>query len=1232
MRKPKLNFRGGLRAPDLGRMLPDRVVTVLKRVLAIVGACAFAALMAAAGLPVLYGLYATGRIDPEHYHVAFALLCVLPGAAAHAGAAYSGARGAGWWLAWLPGLAIYYAFPWPSRGTWQPIWIFGHAWDWGRTIFLHWEVAGPFAFNSFGAFVGMTTVTLVAGGKLWFGAAKALGRLGPGAVAANETDAALPSATWASRGEILKRFNAKGGIVLGEMTDPVKQSPRFTPGRKRSWRGQGKGELITMSPTDGNGHVLVTSQASGYKSTGLVIPNILTYDDPIVVFDPKCELYARTWKARKAMEFEPVVINAKNGFDPARLIAVLARKHPSAYVRMAKMLIPKGDGGIENAQYFKDAATNLFTALLAHYGATGSTSILQDIARVLAQPPEGAHKELSLEMSESAPTFVANEINGLEGMDSKYWYSVTTEIRNQLLFCSLPDVASYITMEKGSKLPSQVIHPRCDIYLNIPQNVAEDFAPMLRVMLGSMLTAAELIEVNEAPRARRLFLVDEAAKLGAMDILENIRDRGRSRGLHLMMFYQTPGEILKLWGRAGMTSWKDGCSAVIMGPVSSRDSAGEISAMIGTKTIRVKTESTSSSAQVMSPMGGSVSSTEQEQLRDVPLLSPTAVSQLPRHASIVKVPGEKAMLVSKAIWFTRKDMQGRVRDTEAIKGELDVSNDQEELLGLLDEMSKSPEDGKGQEPSALPSDDDERPLSEQARATRPRPPEEAFARPDEFDPGEIRIDDDFEAPFALRDDERNGVPQLEPEAPAASPGAGDPGLPIGVVDAPPAGVLREEDTAGDENGEGNLVRVGVDAPTVDLSPSPKAEGRESTLSGPPDAEDVVPIHDGATEVDAVREDPGEPQPHADEDGEAEAVEDMGDGSGHPETASAAQKAMAGAADAGETGAGEAPAQDPEAKPDEARTQTVGPPPENASDGAGEPGVGAAADTARDAEESGARGEAKPAASQDAGDAAPCPGKLAAEAETVPVDRVESHLGADEGEAEPETEEDVADVDGMPPAVETAGAADGSVATEAPAPGPGVEPDETRTETMEPASADADDGKGAVEAETSVEAAVAGGPESAGPEAAGDESGTQASPSVDDGEDSARPDGEAATANTGSETAPGPAKGSKEAGGAPNDGESAPPGLKEGDRPTGVAPESGNEKDAVPVGDDAGDWSAEESRRALLMLHDDVPPEEIARTLGRGLAETEAEIERMGRSAMVPGGRGETDGGEPGNRS
>ncbi len=817
----------------LRRVMPERAAKALKRALAVAGACAFAALMVAAGLPMLHRFYAIGWIEAHWYHPVFAALCILPAVIAHAGAAYAGARGAAWWLAWLPGIAVYAAFPWPADGGWQPIWIFGHAWDWARTILLHYDTAPPFVFNSFGAFVGMLTVTLVAGGKLWLGMAKAAGRLGRDSAAAAED--ALPSAKWAARGEVVDRFSVPGGIVLGELTDPVKDSPRFAPGRPLSWGGQGRGQLITMSPTDGNGHVLVTSQASGYKSTGLVIPNILTYKDPIVVFDPKCELYARTHKAREDMEFKPVVIDETNGFDPARLIAALAVDHPSAYLRLAKMVIPKGHGGIENSQYFKDAATSLFTALLAHYGGTGSTSILQDIARVLSRPPNDVHSELWGTLSEATPPFVRNEIASLKGMDPKFWYSVKTEITNQLLFCSLPDVARYITMKVGSELPSQVVDPRCDIFLNIPQNVAEDFAPMLRLMLGTMLTAAQLIEVNEAPRARRLFLIDEAAKLGNMDILENIRDRGRSLGLHLMMFYQTPGEIERLWGRAGMTSWKDGCSATIMGPVSSRTSAGEVSAMIGTRTLRVRTESTSSSSQVLSPMSGNVSKSESEQLRDVPLLSPTEISQLPTHASIITATGRPPILASKAIWFTRDDMQGRVRSTKEIRDELAVTRAQEELTKRLREMSGTA-DGDGAAGSRQPPSDPE-PAGKQSPDKGEGPVSNPVASEEAV---EAFLSERARA-SGPREAETDHEAKTEEGTPAGAAEAGETATPTTGVRPAPFGETGSAET--NRSAPPGDLDAGTAEDATDVTPDAHRTERETTLSedagdesGMPDAE------------------------------------------------------------------------------------------------------------------------------------------------------------------------------------------------------------------------------------------------------------------------------------------------------------------------------------------------------------------------------------------------------------
>ena len=134
-----------------------------------------------------------------------------------------------------------------------------------------------------------------------------------------------------------------------------------------------------------------------------------------------------------------------------------------------------------------------------------------------------------------------------------------------------------------------------------------------------------------------------------------------------MMFYQTPGEIAKIWGEQGMQSWRDGCSATIMGPVSAQKTATELSTMIGKQTLRLRTKNQNTSNPVMSPFGGTVGSGEVEQLRDVPLITPTEITQLPNHASIITALGHPTMLATKAIYFTRPSMKNRVWTTEQIQ-------------------------------------------------------------------------------------------------------------------------------------------------------------------------------------------------------------------------------------------------------------------------------------------------------------------------------------------------------------------------------------------------------------------------------------------------------------------------------------------------------------------------------------------------------------------------------------
>ena len=157
-----------------------------------------------------------------------------------------------------------------------------------------------------------------------------------------DTTARLADARWATKQEIEREYSAPGGIVLGETTNPRTDSPNFTPKNSKSWGKQGKGRLITLDPEIGNGHVLVVSESSGFKTAGLVIPNLLNYRGPTLTLDPKNYLYGATADARREMGFEPMSISHDDGIDPLRILKPLMDEYPSVFFHLAENLIPEG--------------------------------------------------------------------------------------------------------------------------------------------------------------------------------------------------------------------------------------------------------------------------------------------------------------------------------------------------------------------------------------------------------------------------------------------------------------------------------------------------------------------------------------------------------------------------------------------------------------------------------------------------------------------------------------------------------------------------------------------------------------------------------------------------------------------------------------------------------------------------------------------------------------------------
>jgi type IV secretion system protein VirD4 len=502
--------------------------------------------------------------------------------------------------------------------------------------------------------------------------------------------AQLHAATWASKDDIKHKFNSDGGIVLGEHTDPIYSSPDFLSSSAKTWKSQGKGQLITINPKDGNGHVLVTAAPSGFKTTGIVIPNILTYKGPIVVLDPKGDLYARTHEARRAMGFNPIVVDANNGLDPFKLLAPLIKKKPSTFFTLAKTIVPKGPNSNANSEFFYEMSVALFAALIGHFHTQGVDNISGAITEFLSM---GRVKVIAAGIKigqESEHEFIRNRLVTLGDLDDRTYPGVINGITNKLNFQEFADVAAFVASKSDATIYSDVLAPNADIYLNIPTTIIRDFTPMVRLLLASFFVSAKLTEQPERPSARRLFLLDEARALGGMDILKDVRDQGRDIGLHLMMIYQTFGQVIECWGESGAEAWMDACEAKIFGAVQSERRSREITNMLGKHTVSTTTHTSSRSNKYFQPLDGQAGHSTNEQLKEIPLLSQSMLGQLPKHGSVIFTSSSKPILASKAIYFTRPKMAPQVKSYEDVSGELALIRPEDAIIAPEDLIFDNP--------------------------------------------------------------------------------------------------------------------------------------------------------------------------------------------------------------------------------------------------------------------------------------------------------------------------------------------------------------------------------------------------------------------------------------------------------------------------------------------------------------------------------------------------------------
>ena len=465
-----------------------------------------------------------------------------------------------------------------------------------------------------------------------------------------------------------------GGIVVGEAyrvdQDRVARTA-FDPATPRTWGKGGTAPLLVDPCRTGPTHALVVAGSGGYKTTSVAVPTLLTWRGSAVVLDPSREVAPMVARHRERDMGHQVVtldpaqagngggsFNALDWIDPA---SPLAESHVEAVVGW---ISGEARGQITSGgEFFRESGKGLVACLMAHMlwdpAREPGEKTLHELRRLLVLPEDEMRKKLA-DIHQSSHSSMARDLaSTLKGLVAETFSGVYANANKDTRWLSTPAFAALVSGDtfQTAKLATGEL----TVFVQIPLGVLKSTPALGRVVVGSLLNAA--YEADGRVRGRILFLLDEVARLGYMQVLEQARDAGRKYGLTLLLLYQSLGQLAEQWGREGKQAWYDSTSWRLFAAVQDPDTAKELSAMCGEHGVVATSLGESAGTQGRLSGGASASSGRSENRAEIKraLIKPDELLQDTRaDEAFVIVRGARPLRCGRAVWFRRPEWAGLV--------------------------------------------------------------------------------------------------------------------------------------------------------------------------------------------------------------------------------------------------------------------------------------------------------------------------------------------------------------------------------------------------------------------------------------------------------------------------------------------------------------------------------------------------------------------------------------------
>ena len=359
----------------------------------------------------------------------------------------------------------------------------------------------------------------------------------------------------------------------------------------RKLQPQSNVKEVRMNPV----HTAVFAPTGVGKGVSLVIPFLLECPDSCVVIDPKGENAKLTADPRRKMGHKVVILDpfkvvtaTPDTFNPLSVIDEASPLALDDCRAIAKEMVVRT--GMEPDQHWNDNAESLIAAMSAaalfmegeHRSVQTVRALLSDTTRrdfVLGKMRESSDwGGMLARLGSQIANLKDKELNGV----------LSTANRHTAFMDTLPIAES---TKASSFDPAELRKGKVTVYLILPPEYLRSQSALLRLWIGSMLRACVKAGAGESNKVH--FVLDEAASLGRLEVLDDAVDKYRGYGVRLQFYYQSIGQLKKCWGNDGGDQTLLSNTAQVFFGVNDHQTAEYVSNRLGEETIVVESGGTS---------------------------------------------------------------------------------------------------------------------------------------------------------------------------------------------------------------------------------------------------------------------------------------------------------------------------------------------------------------------------------------------------------------------------------------------------------------------------------------------------------------------------------------------------------------------------------------------------------------------------------------------------------------